>query len=333
MALSSSGMATSENVGRQRLSTSSDRGSRFELALFCVGTFAPVCALSLLAHRSPSIIGIAAVAPLAMLTPALSALAVHKFIGRTRILGTSPFGIRLGKIRWWAVGVIVFALYVICSVLISGLLGPGLLVHGASFAKNVAGLHGLPNILLPPVGMFALAVAMSLGIGPILNLPIFLGEELGWRGFMNPRLLALYGRFGLIVGGVIWALWHIPLILLGLNYPDHPLIGIAVWIPVCICLNILLQAVKGRARSIFASAVAHGAMNQLAPLLMSVLFLKARFVDYLHGPAGLIGLGVLALPAAYVFSNWHRFAELSTKVHSSSSAAHSYECEKKDGDA
>jgi membrane protease YdiL (CAAX protease family) len=288
-----------------------ERRTRIELIVFCMGTFAPVLALSIVANGWPSLIGVGGVAPLAMLTPALSALVVHKFITRSRIFGNSPFGIRIGNIGWWALGAIFFALYAVCSVLISTVVAPDLLVDHAGFVQNVSRLRGVPPILPAPSGTFALAIAMSFFIGSILNLPIFLGEELGWRGFMNPRLLAIYGRYGLILGGVVWALWHIPLILLGLNYPDHPVIGIAVWIPICVCLNVLLQAVKERARSIFASALAHGAMNQLAPLLMSVLFVKSRFVDYLHGPAGLIGLGVLAVPAVHIFRNWDRFGKVS----------------------
>lgn len=43
-----------------------------------------------------------------------------------------------------------------------------------------------------------------------------LGEEPGWRGFATPRLLASHSALaGSLVLGVIWAVWHFPLGLVG----------------------------------------------------------------------------------------------------------------------
>lgn len=40
---------------------------------------------------------------------------------------------------------------------------------------------------------------------------ILLGEEIGWRGFMLPRLLTLFRwRSAALIGGVLWAIWHFP---------------------------------------------------------------------------------------------------------------------------
>jgi membrane protease YdiL (CAAX protease family) len=47
-------------------------------------------------------------------------------------------------------------------------------------------------------------------------LPIVLGEELGWRGYLLPSLLKQYS-FGIssIAVGIIWSLWHLPLFFSG----------------------------------------------------------------------------------------------------------------------
>ena len=38
-----------------------------------------------------------------------------------------------------------------------------------------------------------------------------LGEELGWRTYMYPKLEKLIGPAGsVIVGGIIWGIWHFP---------------------------------------------------------------------------------------------------------------------------
>jgi membrane protease YdiL (CAAX protease family) len=43
-------------------------------------------------------------------------------------------------------------------------------------------------------------------------------EELGWRGFLQPRLQQRYSAVGSSVAiGVLWAVWHAPMILVGLG--------------------------------------------------------------------------------------------------------------------
>ena len=47
----------------------------------------------------------------------------------------------------------------------------------------------------------------------ILTLTDGLGEELAWRGFALPRLLSRHNALvASLILGVIWALWHLPLV-------------------------------------------------------------------------------------------------------------------------
>lgn len=206
-----------------------------------------------------------------------------------------------GRLRWWLFAPAVTAILVAASFLISFAMAPELLVGRAGFEAKIAGLAGIPDVGRSAETRLGVALLITLVLGPIVNLPIFLGEEVGWRGFMTPRLTALYGRRGLIVAGTIWAVWHTPLILMGHNYPHHPWLGHLVWIPHCIAMSILLQAAYGAGRSIFAPALAHGVLNQLASLGMMVLIVDGRYIDWLHGPAGLAGLLAVAAPACWIY--------------------------------
>ena len=55
----------------------------------------------------------------------------------------------------------------------------------------------------------------------IFTLPLSLGEELGWRGYLLPRLLSVGRARALLLVGLVWAAWHLPLIFLTpLCHPD-----------------------------------------------------------------------------------------------------------------
>src|SRR5205085_48045 len=54
-----------------------------------------------------------------------------------------------------------------------------------------------------------------------IYVPFTLGEEYGWRGYLLPRLLPLGEVRASALVGLLWAVWHLPLLLAGLNYPGR----------------------------------------------------------------------------------------------------------------
>jgi membrane protease YdiL (CAAX protease family) len=86
----------------------------------------------------------------------------------------------------------------------------------AVFSLVVAGVYVLLG------GSWAEAAPPALLEGPLMMPPLFLviltltdglGEELAWRGFALPRLLSRYNALAAsLILGVIWALWHLPLL-------------------------------------------------------------------------------------------------------------------------
>ena len=100
----------------------------------------------------------------------------------------------------------------------------------AAFSIVVAGVYAMLG------GSWADAAPPALLEGPLMMLPLFLviltltdglGEELAWRGFALPRLLTRYNALAAsLILGVIWALWHLPL----LWTEGGPMYHLPVWL-------------------------------------------------------------------------------------------------------
>lgn len=270
-----------------------------EVLAFTTLATLPIIGLGLAAASKGGLDAMPAAAPLAMFAPALAAILVQKGSGN-RLLGPDGLGLQLGRLRWWFIGLFGFAILCGATFALTALIDPAAVASRTELRETIGHLGGVPNIGSPDArGLVALALTVL--VAPFLNLPLYLGEELGWRGFLTPRLVALMGRPGVLVAGAIWALWHLPLILLGYNYGAQPLVGMLVWIPLCMAFSVLLTALRNRGGAIWPAALAHGALNQLATLLTGTVLVTARFTPLIDGAAGLAGLLVFGTAASVVY--------------------------------
>jgi membrane protease YdiL (CAAX protease family) len=61
-----------------------------------------------------------------------------------------------------------------------------------------------PDLRFPRVYLIEMAMSVTIGIAPMW-------EEIGWRGFAQPRMQRLYGPVvGSLILGALWGVWHLP---------------------------------------------------------------------------------------------------------------------------
>ena len=113
-------------------------------------------------------------------------------------------------------------------------------------------------------------------ICPIINIIPTLGEELGWRAYLLPKLrLLLPDRAALVVTGIIWGLWHAPVIVMGHNYgtsyTGYPWLGILMMVVFCVWLGIIEGYMTIKLNSVIPAAMIHSTVNAGAglPILMA----------------------------------------------------------------
>jgi hypothetical protein len=104
-----------------------------------------------------------------------------------------------------------------------------------------------------------------------VSTPVVWGEEFGWRGYLQIRLLADKPLWAAVATGLIWAVWHYPMILMGYLFSGNPL-GLLLY-PINMCLTSVIYGwFQLRSRSVWPASLAHATGNTLInPLLSSLL--------------------------------------------------------------
>ncbi|MCA9659084.1 MAG: CPBP family intramembrane metalloprotease [Myxococcales bacterium] len=210
-----------------------------------------------------------------MLAPALVAAFVQRRVRRRPV---KELGLGLRPNRWWLVAWLgPLALALVAT-------GVGFLLPGVSFDPSMADLMARFEGIFSaeqmaemraqtaslPLHPFWLSLLQGLIAGATLNAVFAFGEELGWRGLLQ-RLLAPLGFWrGSALVGAIWGIWHAPAILLGHNYPEHPVAGVAMMTIWCVLLAPPFAWVRARTGSTVAPAVMHGTLNACAGLPLMV---------------------------------------------------------------
>jgi len=182
-----------------------------------------------------------------------------------KTLGLGKLGNKITYLWAWLVPILT----VILTGMITWLLRWGKFDSSFILIKqSLAGMPEVPESTLPL--LVAAQIAASLTLAPLFNTLFALGEELGWRGYLLPKLLPL-GEFpAMLISGVIWGFWHAPAILQGHNYPDRPLLGVGMMIVFTVLLGIFFSWLYLKTASPWAPALGHGTVNAVAglPLLL-----------------------------------------------------------------
>lgn len=93
-----------------------------------------------------------------------------------------------------------------------------------------------------------------------------LGEEVGWRSYMYPKLEKIIGPMGaVVIGGIIWSVWHFPANTMGHNfgteYWGEPWSGYFAFTISCISMGALLYYVTKKTCSVWPAAIMHAVNN------------------------------------------------------------------------
>lgn len=207
-----------------------------------------------------------------------------------------------GKRRYWLAAWFGPAVFTVLAAVLYFAVFPSRLDTSGSWLATAYGGQWTPEALKTELGVTTTSYLIQNGLlavtlAPLANMIPAVGEEAGWRGYMMPRLKERLGLLnGRLLGGVIWGVWHWPLMLLvgyeyGTDYLGAPVLGLVVWCVICFAMNSLLDLLYEKTGCIWVPAIAHGAFNAVAALFTVLTYPADAYYNVLGPtPIGLIGL-------------------------------------------
>ncbi|MCX6689299.1 MAG: type II CAAX endopeptidase family protein [Methanoregula sp.] len=152
-----------------------------------------------------------------------------------------------GKNRW---------LYLILSLIFSSVYISALLI---SYFLGLSLPFGGFNLSL-----FFSSLGFSL-LTLVITWPVYFGEEYGWRFYLQDRMFALFGRYtGVVLIGLIWGLWHAPMMLIGMNFPNESFIPAnAVYLVYTIIMSVVFGYAVLKTGSIWIAVLLHALTDMI----------------------------------------------------------------------
>ena len=240
-----------------------------------------------------------------MWCPALSAIITKLiFDHNLKDLGWKP-----GPAKWLGLAYLLPILYGAVVYGFTWLIGQGGFTTEA--IAEVASELGMSNAS----GVQMVAI-YTLVLGTIVflrnSLPGAFGEELGWRGFLFPELQRMTSfTTASLIGGIVWALYHLPLILFADYHSNAPIaFQVVMFFISAIALTFVHNWFRARSGSVWPAVFLHASHNIFFNNVYDPLMTRYPLTDFFVTEFGVGMLVVSVLMALYV---WAHRSELDPK--------------------
>jgi membrane protease YdiL (CAAX protease family) len=143
----------------------------------------------------------------------------------------------------------------------------GLSAYGLAWLTGLetfepARMESLGMVHSPPLLELAVSIAVNMTAGTALSAISATGEELGWRGYMLTRLIAAELPRPVLLGGIIWAAWHMPLIVSGIYATGRaPWLSPPMFALCIVAASYVFARVRLESGSIWPAVLLHSTWN------------------------------------------------------------------------
>ena len=266
--------------------TDTSKAATFSVLVLCMALVAA------LVIREFAITSEFVAAGLYMFTPTVAALLMLLVVTREGYSreGWKSLGLhRLGLKVWW----IAFGAPLLVSLV----------------ASAVVWATPLASFVIPGIGIGGRLIGFLVQV-VLFTLTFVLGEEIGWRGYLLPRLVGVGQTRALVLVGLVWAAWHMPLIFLTPLYHSagNRLIVLPLFVGSIVAGSFVFGYLRLYTGSVWPASIAHSAHNAAWGTLAAFTATSSPVVieEYLVGDSGIlivVGSAIVAAWLAHKFRN------------------------------
>jgi membrane protease YdiL (CAAX protease family) len=136
-------------------------------------------------------------------------------------------------------------------------------------------------------------------------LPGAFGEELGWRGFLFPELQRMTSfTTASLIGGIVWALWHLPLIL----FSDYNSTAPRAFVVVMFFISIMARSFlhnwfRARSGSVWPNVFLHASHNIFFLHVFDPLMARYPLTDFFVSESGVLLMVIQVLMVLYIWAH------------------------------
>jgi membrane protease YdiL (CAAX protease family) len=158
---------------------------------------------------------------------------------------------------------------------------------------------------LATLSVFFLLVATR---GVFFNVVFALGEEIGWRGLLVPRLAEITSFTNTSwISGLVWGIWHWPLILLADFHGPSVAFSLIIFTLLTVAMSFIYAWLRLRSGSLWTAVLLHGSHNAFIQGFFDRVATQTHYSEYLTGEFGLVTVAVVSV-VAWLF--WRRRGEV-----------------------
>ena len=189
----------------------------------------------------------------------------------------------------------------------------GPVAYGIAWATGLAQFDPQPLGLVAsfvgdtasPVTLFLVLLALTATIGTIIGALSAAGEEIGWRGYMLMRLIDAGVPRPVLASGLIWGLWHIPLVLAGVYVAgSSPVVSAVLLMVMVTSFGFVFARMRLETGSIWPAIALHGAWNSIIQGAFDPVMGTGAGAMLWVGEAGILTTLALVV-VAIIFSRGH----------------------------
>lgn len=140
----------------------------------------------------------------------------------------------------------------------------------------------------------------------LILIPLCLGEEIGFRGYLLPRLRELGSTKAVLISGFLHGTWHLPLILLASFYltEGNRLLTIPLFLMLMTAAGVMYGVLRLTTDSLWPSVILHAAFNAFLGVFATLTAARSPLTIYIIGESGILMLAVTAGVAFWLLQHW-----------------------------